>query len=330
MASSSSREERPQKLQKLDDFKRKLPHVSASALAAILKEIKEDGPPELGTRKQIKEATERALQNTTYGPMISCAQVALVDGSTQKISFVNPLTLLASAVEQGGAFSNLLKETMDKEQCSFDSPFKIMLYSDEVVGGNPLAHTTGRKVWVFYLSVLNFGPLVLQKEQAWFTILVQRSSIVSTFASGISQLYKIILKAIFLSPDCSVKNGMALKFPDGSIKHLFLAMGGIIQDGGAHKFTWSGKGDAGTKFCILCKNLLSSRSNLVNQDGETLLTTSMHSFNDLALASNADIFASIDAFWPQRKKNFLPSTSSCGSRHQALYLSHMLCCLTRS
>lgn len=303
MESSSPREGRQQKLQKLDDFKRKLPHVSASALAAILKEVKEDGPPELGTRKQIKEATQNALSNDAYGPMISCAEVTLVNGATQKICFVNPLTLLATAVGQDGAFSILLKESMEKHDCSFDAPFKILLYADEVVAGNPLAHTTGRKVWVFYMSLLDLGPLMLQKEQAWFTVMVQRSSTVSTFASGISQLYKIILRSIFFSPECSVKNGMALKFPDGSIKHLFLAIGGIIQDGGAHKFTWSGKGDAGTKFCILCKNLVSLRSNLVNQDGEALLTTSMHSVNDLAFASNDDIFASIDVL--AKKKDTL-------------------------
>ena len=73
-------------------------------------------------------------------------------------------------------------------------------------------------------------------------------------------------------------------------------MGGILQDGGAHKATRSGKGGAGTKFCILCKNLTSNRSNLVyNQDGEALLTSCTHSLNDLVLASNGDIYNSIDA-----------------------------------
>ena len=137
MASSSSKGGRPQKLQKLDDFKRKLPHVSASALAAILREVKEDGPPELGTRKQIKEATQQALSNDVYGPMINFAEVTLVTGASQKICFVNPLTLLATAVGQGGAFSALLQESMQKHGCSFDAPFKLLLYAGEVVAGNP-------------------------------------------------------------------------------------------------------------------------------------------------------------------------------------------------
>ena len=296
MASCSSKDERPLKLQRLDEFKRKVPHVSASALSAILNEIKESGVPELGNRKQIMEATQGALSCTSYGPLIQTAVLNKLDGSKQQVCFVNPLSLLAAAALQGGSYSNLLRQTMNDKGCSFEKPFSVMLYCDEIVAGNPLAHTTSRKVWAFYMSILELGPLMLQKEQAWLTVLVMRSSLASTLSAGVSQLYKLLLRSIFLNPECNVQCGLGLKFQDGEIRHLFLKMGGILQDGGAHKATWSGKGDAGTKFCILCKNLISNRSNLVyNQDGEALLTSCMHSLNDLVLASNDDIYNSIDA-----------------------------------
>ena len=107
-ASSSSKDDRPSKLQKLDTFKRKLPYISASALAAFLSEVKESGPPELGNRKQIQEATEHALKNTAYGPMLSQSPAVQLDGQTKGILYVNPLSLLTAAVEQGGSFSELM------------------------------------------------------------------------------------------------------------------------------------------------------------------------------------------------------------------------------
>ena len=114
----------------------------------------------------------------------------------------------------------------------------------------PLGHHVSRKVWCFYMSILEFGPLQLQKEQAWLTVMIQRTSIVNTLSAGVSQLYKILLRAIFLNPECQVSNGLGLKMQD-SLKHIFLQFGGILQDGGAHKNTWSVKGDGGTKFCPL-------------------------------------------------------------------------------
>lgn len=293
MAASSSNEGRPQKLQKLDNFKRKLPYISASALSAFLQEVKESGPPELGTRKQIQEATQNALASSVYGPMILKAHAIGLDKSSKEIAFVNPLTLLAAAMEQGGGFSQMVEQTLASKTCSYEEPFRLLVYADEIVAGNPLSHHTSRKVWAFYISILEFGPIMLQKEQCWLTVMIQRSSVVNTLSAGVSQLYKILLKTIFCNEQCSVSHGMAVKLP-GGMKHLFLSMGGIIQDGGAHKLTWNCKGDAGTKFCILCKNLVSHKSNIVQQDGEAILTSSMHSWNDLVLASSSDIYKSID------------------------------------
>ena len=292
-ASSSSKDDRPSKLQKLDTFKRKLPYISASALAAFLSEVKESGPPELGNRKQIQEATEHALKNTAYGPMLSQSPAVQLDGQTKGILYVNPLSLLTAAVEQGGSFSELMPGALQEKGCSFEKPFHVLLYADEVVPGNVLGHHVTRKVWCFYMSILEFGPLQLQKEQAWLTVMIQRTSIVNALAAGVSQLYKILLRAIFLNPSCQVSHGLAVKV-QGSVKHIYLDFGGILQDGGAHKNTWSVKGDGGTRFCPLCLNLVSSRSNLVSQDGETILTSDMHFCSNLVLASNVSIWKSID------------------------------------
>ena len=43
--------DRPTKLRKLNDFRRRLPHCTASALAAILADIKEHGLPDGNTSR---------------------------------------------------------------------------------------------------------------------------------------------------------------------------------------------------------------------------------------------------------------------------------------
>ena len=93
--------------------------------------------------------------------------------------------------------------------------------------------------------------------------------------------------------------GLTLKGPHGQHQKLFLSFGGMLQDGAANKFAWSIKGDAGSRFCILCKNLF-AKTSLIMQDGEEILTSSMHKAHGLKFASNQDIKSSIARL--QRKK----------------------------
>ncbi|CAL1129152.1 unnamed protein product [Cladocopium goreaui] len=46
--------------------------------------------------------------------------------------------------------------------------------------------------------------------------------------------------------------GLLLPGPDGSSLKLFFDLQVLLQDGGSHKYTWSNKGDAGLKPCLLC------------------------------------------------------------------------------
>ena len=112
------------------------------------------------------------------------------------------------------------------------------------------------------------------------------------------QIFAAILKLIFCG-DFNPSVGLTLKGPDGQHQKLFLSFGGMLQDGAANKFAWSIKGDAGSRFCILCKNLF-AKTSLIMQDGEEILTSSMHKAHGLKFASNQDIKSSIARL--QRKK----------------------------
>ena len=321
-ASSSGR---PAKLQKLDNIKRKVPFVTQSALASLIAEFKEHGLPELSSRHHIGEARQLAISGTAYGALITSISLACIDGSSLELGIVNFLTFLAIAFEAGGALYDGLCKAMDEHECCFDSPFQLLLYSDEIVPGNPIGHTLSRKSWVWYCSILELGPMLLQKEQAWQCICICRSQVVNNIQAGVSQINAALLKAIFCHKDYNVATGITLKGPDGQQRRLYLKFCGMIQDGAANKLGWSIKGDAGSRFCILCKNLY-AKSSLIMQDGEHLLTSSMHKMQSLKLASNADIKKSIQRL-KQKNWNCQSRTSKIGNKHVALYTKRRLCCL---
>ena len=58
--------DRPSKLIRLNQFRRKLPHITAQALEAVLVSVKKDGVPDLDKRSQMREA--RNLENNAHAP----------------------------------------------------------------------------------------------------------------------------------------------------------------------------------------------------------------------------------------------------------------------
>jgi len=294
---SEASSSRPHKLQKLDELKRKHPFVTQSALSSLVSEFKKEGLPQLSSRKHQSEAKKLASSGEAYGPLIRKVSLSCCDGESISLEVVNYLTFLALAFQSGGALYEGLCKAF-AAGCSYDQPFKLLLYSDEIVPGNPLGHTLSRKVWVFYASIVELGGSNLQKEIAWQCLCICRSSLVSKLQAGVSQIFAAILKIIFCG-DFNPSVGLTLKGPDGQHQKLFLSFGGMLQDGAANKFAWSIKGDAGSRFCILCKNLF-AKTSLIMQDGEEILTSSMHKAHGLKFASNQDIKSSIARL--QRKK----------------------------
>ena len=54
--------------------------------------------------------------------------------------------------------------------------------------------------------------------------------------------------------------GVLLDFDGHTSVRLWAVLGGMLQDGGAHKAVWHSRGDSASKFCIPCKNLFDQES----------------------------------------------------------------------
>lgn len=89
-------------------------------------------------------------------------------------------------------------------------------------------------------------------------ISVERSTFVTTLDGGIAQMMSQVLHSIFCSTIVDPRLGFRLKGPNGDPSGditMYLDFQMVLADGAAQKLVWSSKGDAGTKYCILCANV---------------------------------------------------------------------------
>ena len=95
--------DRATKLRRLNVFRRSLPHVSESALAAVLDEITRHGVPDLHGRHHLRQATTAVLvQETPYGNLLVPIKLVALDGTIKTMDVVNPLAMLLLAAELPG------------------------------------------------------------------------------------------------------------------------------------------------------------------------------------------------------------------------------------
>jgi len=285
--------DRPTKLAKLNALRRSLPHCSASAFGAILGAISKDGLPEGPLDRNALRAArnQQNLEDTPFGPTLQTIDLVGKDGVAKSIPIAHPLAALWKAVSDCPPFSTYMRDVLIENPPSLDAPWHLVLYSDEVTPGNPLSTANKRKFQAIYWSFLELGGHALSKEEAWFCVVAEYSNTVNALSAGLSQLVGSVVK-LFLDPDGTnlATTGMLLQWGDASIR-LWAVLGGVIQDGGAHKSVWHSRGDAASRYCLLCKNLFTEESKICDEDGTHLLSCNCLKLSDLVPATSRDIRA---------------------------------------
>ena len=263
---------RAAKLRRLNEFRRSKPHCSASAMAAILADIKANGLPEVIDRNSMRDA-RNAVTTTVgqYGPIVQSIECIKPCGGVSQIPVACPFASLSAAIEGHASFRRFFKRQLQLHPPSPDRPWNIILYSDEVTPGNPLATANNRKFQSLYWSFMEFDVSALSHEESWFVLMTEFSSSVASVSAGLSQAFANAIKCFF-KPDGfhMMDGGMNINI-DGESHRLFAHLGAVLQDGGAHKFAWQARGDGASKFCLLCKNLFTHESNVCDDDGAHVL-----------------------------------------------------------
>ena len=221
-------DDRAAKLRRLNSFRRRLPHCSARALAAILKDVKDNGMPEGGTSRGVfKDA--RNLQNATQTPWGKTLQtISVIDKDDAALLWV--------ASSECSSFSMFFLAKLKEPPPSIDKPWRLVAYTDEVTPGNPLAQKNNRKFQAFYWSFLEFGVSALSREEAWFTAITEYSVHVSGLSAGLSQVVGSIFKLFFSEGINLAVTGVLLHFDGHTPVRLWAVLGGVLHDGGASDY----------------------------------------------------------------------------------------------
>ena len=91
------------KLEELDKFRRNVPQCSASALSAVLEEVKRSGLPELSTRADLRDARDAEVGRVTeYGELYQTLDLERSTAHPRarpKLNFIHPFAVLVTLLQ---------------------------------------------------------------------------------------------------------------------------------------------------------------------------------------------------------------------------------------
>ena len=192
---------RTEQLLALETFRRKLPHVSQSSLCAILQEVQRSGVPELHGRKHMLQARDLLTSACTpYGRVREECTIpsAAPGGEGLVFPYTNLLALIYTAYAQCEPFATFLDERLEAVPSTFENPWHLVAYCDEVQPGDPIGGKMARKLQAVYASFLEFGAHALSHEACWFTVATIRSRYVAHMAGGMAAVFGRIIKQLFV------------------------------------------------------------------------------------------------------------------------------------
>ena len=114
---------------RINAVRRSLPHLSGSALASVMRYVKDHDVSDVPTsRSCYRKARDSSLPDTPYGPMVLEVPVHThTAGETYNLSVLNPLSFLYQVYNVGGGFHHMLREAMN--ECSYDKPMRLVIYA---------------------------------------------------------------------------------------------------------------------------------------------------------------------------------------------------------
>lgn len=155
---------RPAKLARVQALRVNIPYVSQSALAVLLKELEREPMPACN-RQAIRDARNDAVRtHTPYGPLHQTIKVDLHEGDTVDIEIQHPFAMLYNTCRQSDVFSEFMSRVAAAHPSTVSRPWQLIIYTDEILPGNQLAHKSARKSWAVYWSIMQFGMSVLSDE----------------------------------------------------------------------------------------------------------------------------------------------------------------------
>ena len=246
------------KRQRIAQLRAELPYVSQEALSAISVEAQR-GNLLACSRKDIRIGRDADVStDTPYGKLRTTIDAPQVDSSEPplKIEIQNPFAMLWYAVTVSAAFNSMIGAALQRTPCTFEHPWRLLIYNDESSPGNQLAFKNARKLQGIYWTILELGIAALSNEDCWFEACFSQVNDVENIAGGISMLLALIITYMFSKTGGRnfATSGVCVTLNTGAVVTLFLSFAIVIADEAALHAIFESKGASGLKCCPLCIN----------------------------------------------------------------------------
>ena len=189
------------------------------------------------------------------------------DGSSFTWHTISPHAALQYFIDSVTNFDALFRHHAE------GNDLEMLFYHDEIVPGNVLHPDNTRRCVSFYVSFLQWKPL-LHSEFAWLPVGVLRTSVLKSITGGLSNCWS----QVFLSWQ-NTFHGRPITLKDSTTILIPIRLVGCIMDESAMHAMWCCKGASGRRPCMKCKNCVAKVA------GETLDLQSANYFRDICCAS---------------------------------------------
>jgi len=233
--------------------------VSDSALSTTLARLRANPISEPVSRLDVNRACSDSVAN-----LLGFVDLPLASGGMFKWPLLRPDLLLQHTVRSSPAFARAFTEALRTCPSTSENPWSLMVFFDELTPGNVLRPDNRRKIMSVYFSFKELGPHVLCKTEAWLTVTVVRTTMISEVVGGWSHMLRVLLRHMLLGPQSWSSGGVVLQLPNPVL--FFAVLKNIIGDEAALKQAYDNKGASGLRPCPLCKNVVMKGSDLVPHD----------------------------------------------------------------
>ena len=205
-----------------------------------------------------------AERHTPYGPILIPMSLPCASGE-REVTVQSPAAWLWQLAKESTAFAECLRRAHAREPSGPDTPWKLILYFDEVSPQNPLARGKDkRKTQNVYWTFAEFDQLY--SEDMWFVAACARSVLVEDMPGGMSRFLGMLMK-LFFNPEGNdmAKAGVSLSMGDGAPLRIFAEHSQTIADVKAICQVLGCR--FGTLPCPFCRNVV-DHSSLLHLHGE--------------------------------------------------------------
>lgn len=228
-------------------------HVSARALEAIMKTVKDSGLPTATSRSTFaRQRKAIAYEVTPYGPIVVSRPLVLHDGKSWDCYFQHPFAMLHSALTSSAYIRSVFRKMCDENS----NLLHCIFYTDGVTPGNVVRKDNRLSIHAIYWSIEEFGYPLLSDEDFWFTAGAPLQTHVNELV--VDDLHAVFRELLLLFwPGDGTDGTTGLRLPIeacGSERLVFFTYGFLIEDERAHKAVVNSKGSGGAKPCLLCQN----------------------------------------------------------------------------